>query len=398
MSEKNRTYFIFLWHAFFLAITMSMIDFNTVFPSLISSLTESKLVFGALYSIMIGVPFIFNVLFGHFLFSKKYKKKFLLLGINLRALSFLGMAFVTFELAIQSPIFVVTSFFFWIFLFSFSGGFAGIVYTDLIGKLLNKGERGSFFAYKQFSSSIGALIGGLIILAAFDTLNISYPNNYALILLLGFLGLVIASGAFWVIKEPPSEVTVEKSFLEFVKSIPNTLKKENRFSRFIITENLTSISLMIIPFYIVYVQEIYDIVPLGLYLMMTIIGSIISNFFWGVITRKFNSKMVITICITIGAILPIISLLLTPLGPYSFILVFLLIGFIRSGRIIGFDPYFLEITPPTDRTAFLGIRGTLNILTVLLPLMGGIIIEIFGFIAAFFLVTLIMLISLIILR
>jgi len=32
------TYAIFIWHAAFLAITMSMIDLNTVFPALITSL------------------------------------------------------------------------------------------------------------------------------------------------------------------------------------------------------------------------------------------------------------------------------------------------------------------------------------------------------------------------
>jgi len=93
MNSKRGIYAIFLWHAFFLAITMSMIDFNTVFPSLISSLTGSKIVFGAIFSVMFGVPLVFNVLFGHYLSSKKYKKKYLILGVNLRAFSFLGMAF-----------------------------------------------------------------------------------------------------------------------------------------------------------------------------------------------------------------------------------------------------------------------------------------------------------------
>jgi len=193
MNRKKTIYAIFIWHAFFLAITMSMIDFNTVFPSLISSLTESKIIFGAIYSIMFGVPLIFNLIFGHYLSSKKFKKKFLLLGINLRAFSFLGMAFFVYKYASQDPSIVIISLFFWVFLFSFSGGFAGIVYTDIIGKFLKKGERGSLYAFKQFFSSIGFLIGGFIIAFAFNVSNISYPTNYALILFMGFIGLLIAS-------------------------------------------------------------------------------------------------------------------------------------------------------------------------------------------------------------
>lgn len=396
MDNKSRVYLIFLWHAFFLAITMSMIDFNTIFPSLISSLNDSKIIFGALYSIMLGVPFIFNIIFGHYLKSKKFKKKYLLLGINFRAFSFLGMAFFTLEFAVNNPDLVVISFIFWIFLFSFSGGFAGIVYTDLIGKLLNKGDRGNFFAFKQFSSSIGLLIGGLIVIYAFDTTGLTYPINYALILFLGFMGLIVASGAFWLIKEPPSEVLSEQESLgKFMKKLPEILKSEKDFSRFLVVENLTSVSLMIIPFYIIFIQEIFDVIPLSLFLMATVIGTIISNFFWGSIAKFINSKAVITVCIAIGASLPILSLILVPLGVYSYLLIFLLIGFIRSGRRIGFDPYFLDIVSDKDRTILLGIRGTLNILTVVFPLIGGLIIEIVGFTFTFYLVTIIMTLSLI---
>ncbi len=390
MNSRKSIYAIFIWHAFFLAITMSMIDFNTVFPSLISSLTDSKIIF----SIMFGVPLIFNLIFGHYLSSKKFKKKFLLLGINLRAFSFLGMAFFVYKYASQDPSIVIISLFFWVFLFSFSGGFAGIVYTDIIGKFLKKGERGSLYAFKQFFSSIGFLIGGFIIAFAFNVSNISYPTNYALVLFMGFIGLLIASGAFWCIKEPPSKIENYVSFFVFVKKIPEILKSDKRFSRFIVVENLTSFSLMILPFYIVYAKEIFHITLLSFYLFAIIIGAIVSNIFWGVISKKLSSKAVIETCIFIGAFIPILSLLMMPLGPYYFTIIFLLIGFIRSGRIIGFDPYFLDIAPESKRTIYLGIRGTLSVLTVILPLIGGIFIEVLGYTFTFCIVSIVMFISL----
>lgn len=394
MNDKKKVYIIFLWHAFFLAITMSMIEFNTVFPSLISSLTGSKIIFGAIYSIMFGAPLIFNVMFGHYLSSKKFKKKFLLLGINLRAFSFLGMAFFTYKYANQNPLMVVISLFFWVFLFSFSGGFAGIVYTDLIGKFLKKGERGSLYAFKQFFSSVGFLIGGLIIAFVFNVSNISYPNNYALILFMGFVGLLIASGAFWCIKESPSKIEKHEPFFVFVKKIPEILKSDEKFSRFILVENLTSFSLMMLPFYIVYAQEIFDTTLLSLYLFAIIAGTIVSNLFWGIISKKLNSKKVIEICIFVGALIPIFSLLIVPFGPYYFTIIFVLIGFIRSGRVIGFDPYLLDIAPESKRTAYLGIRGTLSILTIVLPLIGGLFIELLGYTFTFYIVTIVMFLSL----
>jgi len=398
MNNKKRVYVIFLWHAFFLAITMSMIDFNTVFPSLISSLTGSKIIFGAIYSVIFGVPLVFNAIFGHYLSSKEYKKKYLLLGINLRALSFLGMAFFTYKYANQNPITVVLSLFFWVFLFSFSGGFAGIVYTDLIGKFLKKGERGNLYSFKQFFSSVGFLIGGLIIAFAFNVSNVSYPNNYALILFMGFIGLLIASGAFWYIKEPPSKIEKQESFFVFVKKIPTVLKSDKSFSRFILVENLTSFSLMILPFYIIYAQEVFDTTLLSFYLFAIIGGSILSNIFWGIISKKFSSKKVVEVCIFLGALIPILSLSIGSLGPYYFSIIFVLVGFIRSGRVVGFDPYLLDIAPEKQRTCYLGIRGTLSLLTMVLPLLGGLFIELIGYSFTFGIVSLVMFISLLLLK
>jgi len=396
MNSKKEIYAIFLWHSFFLAITMSMIDFNTVFPSLISSLTSSKIIFGAIYSVIFGVPLIFNVIFGHFLSSKKYRRKYLLLGINLRAFSFLGMAFFTYRYADQNPSIVILSFFFWVFLFSFSGGFAGVVYTDLIGKFLKNEERGKLYVFKQFFSSIGFLIGGLFI--AFNFSNVSYPTNYALILFMGFIGLLIASSAFWRIKEPPSKIERQESFFVFVKKIPTVLKSDKNFSRFIIVENLTSFSLMILPFYIIYAHEIFDTTILSFYLFAIIGGSIVSNIFWGIISKKFSSKKVMEVCIFIGASLPLLSLLLVSFGPYYFSIIFVLVGFVRSGRVVGFDPYLLDIAPEKQRSCYLGIRGTLSLLIIILPLLGGLFIELLGYFFTFVLVSLIMFISLFLLR
>lgn len=47
-SDIRVVYFAFVWHRFFLALTMAMIDFNTVLPTLIDTLSDSKIVFGSL--------------------------------------------------------------------------------------------------------------------------------------------------------------------------------------------------------------------------------------------------------------------------------------------------------------------------------------------------------------
>lgn len=388
---------IFVWHGFFLALTMSMIDFNTVFPSLIDELVDSKVVFGSLYSIMLGAPLIFNIIFSHFMQYYQYKKKFLLLGIYLRGLSFLGMSIFTYLYGRENPSLVVSSFFFLVLLFSISGGFAGLAYADIIGKLFKKGERGQIYATKQFSSSLAAFIGGLIVARIFGLSGLNFPGNYSLTLFIGFAGLFIAATAFWLIKEPASITSNDdkEPLLSFIKKVPEILRKDKRFFQFILIENMASFSLMALPFYMVFAKESFSIgsTYLGRYLLFQIGGTILSNLFWGLLSNKSGSKTVVRICILLGGLIPVIAILLSSMGPDLYVIVFVLVGFVISGRRVGFEPYLLDIAPEEKRTVYLGIRGTLNILVVLLPVIGGLFIDLLGYYFTFILVSIIMILA-----
>jgi len=72
--KRQSVYAIFIWHGFFLALTLSMINFGTVLPALVDELTPSRTVFGLLYSILLAGPYLFNVVFGHFLSTFQYRK------------------------------------------------------------------------------------------------------------------------------------------------------------------------------------------------------------------------------------------------------------------------------------------------------------------------------------
>lgn len=399
IESKNYkiAYIGFLWHAFFLALTMSMLDLNTVFPSLISELTGSKALFGLLYSIMLGVPLIFNILFSHYLKTKKRKKKFLLIGIYIRSLSFLGMAIFTYFFGLSNPMLTFSTFFLWVFLFSVSAGFAGISYADIMAKTIPSDKRTNLYAIKQFFSSIAAFVGGLAVSRIFSLSTLTYPNNYALSLSIGFIGLFIASIGFLIIREPEStNLPKEKeSLMDYLKKVPKYLKTDFNFRRYIIVENMASFSIMIMPFYMIFAKEIFEIDNsyIGRYLLFQISGTIISALIWGLLAKKFNAKAIVRTCIALGGLIPLVAIGLSFLGPDYFAIVFLLIGFIISGRRVGFEPYLLDIAPDEHRTEYLGIRGTLNIFVVILPILGGFFIETLGYYFTFSLVAVVMLIS-----
>jgi MFS family permease len=393
-SQRKIVYFAYIWHGFFLAITMSMLDLNTVFPALVSELTESKILFGLLYSIMLGAPLVFNLVFSHYLRTQAYKKKFLLLGMYMRSTAFLGMALSTWFLGVHNPVLAVYTFFVWIFLFSISAGFAGIAYADLIGKLIQSRQRARLYAAKQFSGSIAAFLGGMVIAGLFRPGSIPFPGNYALSLSIGFIGLAIASIGFFRVHEPPSPVVKDQKagLLSYIRHVPQIIKKDKRFRKFILIENLASFSVMIFPFYMIYAKDTFETAQnyLGQYLIIQVAGTVLSSFVWGTVASRISSRTVIRSCIYLGTVIPLLAIILIRTNPIMYGIVFFLVGFFISGRRIGFDPYLLDIAPDEHRTEYLGIRGTLNIFSVILPIMGGLFISQFGYTPTLILVSTIM--------
>src|SRR6056297_3340510 len=373
---------------------MSMIDLNTVLPSLISELIDSKIIFGLLYSMILGVPRLFNIIFSHFLSYIKYKKKVLITGIYLRAFSFLGMALTTYYYGKDNPGIVIIFFFIWIFMFSISGGFASLSYNEIIGKLTTKGQREKIFASKQFVASIMAFTGGLIVKYIFTPGKYTFPNNYSILLSIGFLGLIIAAFSFWMIDEEPSTISEERlKLIKFLKRVPSLLKNDPKFLKFVLIENMSSFSLMVLPFYIVFAKDTFNLSAeyIGTFLLFQIVGMITSNLFWGYIGDKKGARYVVRVCILLGGIIPILALIAGQMNPGIYKYLFFLVGFVMSGRKIGFLPYLLDIAPEDKRTVYLGIRDSLNILIIVLPLLGGVLINFLGYTLTFIIVSIVML-------
>ncbi len=68
----------FFWHAFFLAVTTSFTEVNTVMPALVLRAGGSAFTVGALTAIMLGLPLITQLFFAGYLSTRQRKKPQLL--------------------------------------------------------------------------------------------------------------------------------------------------------------------------------------------------------------------------------------------------------------------------------------------------------------------------------
>jgi len=214
--------------------------------------------------------------------------------------------------------------------------------------------------------------------------------------------LFIASFGIVTIKEPDSLISVQDSgkFIDFLKTIPSIIKNDDRFKKFIIVENLASFSIMILPFYIIFAKQVFDLDQsyIGIFLIVQISGTVFSNLIWGFLATKFSAESVVKLCVLIGGLLPILAIVLSFTSAALYSIIFIFLGFVISGRRVGFEPYLLDIAPENQRTEYLGIRGTLNLFVVILPIVGGIFIDTVGFYFTFSIVSLVMILAFILLN
>ena len=396
MTNVKRNFLSLVWHGFFLALAQTFAERNTVLPALILAVGGTQTTLGVLTSIVIGVPMLAQLIFAGFLNTKVYKKGYLILGIMLRVIAFAGLSVtIWFYTSFSTPV-IIGLIFVWMLLFSTSGAFAGISYTDIVGKSMDSPTRKKFLVTRQFVSGIGLLLSALTarqILHSF-----AYPQNYQIMFAIAAGLLFVASWGFISIKEKPSELKhKQNSTLKILKSIPRILKEDKKFRYFIYVVNLTGFSLTIIPFYIALGRESFSINAgqIGNLLLIQIIGMILANLFWSKYVHKKGYRGVLFIFIIFQISLPILFLLVSHNFEFmEFALLFFFVGIAISAQKISFEGILYEITDETNRSLYSGVYGALSLTLSLFPLVSGLLLNSLGFIIIFPIVSLIAVTSL----
>jgi len=150
----------FYWHAFFLAMTTSFTEVNTVMPALVMTAGGTAATVGALTAVMIGLPLVAQFLFAGSLSTRPRKRPFLLLGIHLRILALAGGAAASAFFGVGPRI--IPSVFAAMTVFAVSGAFAGVSYTDLVGTLVPATQRRLLFVRRQVVTALGLLASAVV--------------------------------------------------------------------------------------------------------------------------------------------------------------------------------------------------------------------------------------------
>lgn len=385
-------YYAFIWHTSFLALAMNFMDADTVIPAMLVEAGGNGLHIGLMTAIMFGGSSFTQLIFAPFISNYAYKKKFLLLGINARIVSLFFMSIMLYFSSALHGSYTIWLIFLLITSFSLGGAFANVSYTDILGKSVDQSARKSFFSVKQ------VVTGLVLFLSAFLAKKVitleSFPLNYAYMFLIGFLALLVASLGFWQLKEHIPSKMVIKNLNHFLSKIKNELIQNKRLVYFLGFINTMGISITLLPFVMLYAKELFHTQShdTGLFLFYKVIGSVTIGLFLFTIFKKFKYRYLLYGNVLLVISVSLILLITSGMPPFKYI--FLTGGIIYSIYSISVNGVLLEVSGTENRVLYTGIAGAGNILPALFPILGGWIIERFGFQWFFILFILMILISL----
>ena len=390
-SISKRNYSSFLWHAGFLAFATNFIDVDTIIPAMMADAGGTAMHIGILTAIMLGGSSFTQLIFAPFISNFAFKKKFLLTGINSRMFALLLMGIMLFYSSKIAGDNEIVFIFLLITIFSVGGAFSNIGYTDILGKSLLENSRKPFFSIRLVVN--GTILFSSAFLARHLLNSESYPANYSKMFFIGFIALSVASLGFWNLKEVvPSKMQV-KGPRHFFQLIRKELKENKKLFYFLGFINTMGISSTLLPFMILYAKGNFEgnEMNIGNLLLFKVIGGVLTGLLLFLYSRRFKYRDLLYLNTVLALSAPLLMLLMPSIS--TLYVVFFLGGIVFASYSITMNGVLLEVTGNTNRALYTGIAGAGNILPAIFPLLGGWIVQQFGFLPFLLLFMLVILFS-----
>ncbi len=369
---KNKNYYLGILHGVFYFAANAFIDYTTILPTFLRGLINSNALIGFIAAISRGGAIFFQLASAAYLEGKQ-KRSVLRRALWVRFFSLTSIVLSSYLFLPEHKTIVIILFIVFLSTFSFAGGVSVIPFYDIISHNVPSKMLGRFWATRQFLGGILAIGSGYLVKIIMK--NIAYPNNYTILFSLATIIFGLAFLSLGSMSEGDVGQKPNKSFILFLQSAVYILQTNKHFLSMLLSEFLSHSIYLCLPFISLYATYKLGLhkSDIGYFISAQMVGSIVSNLFWGYVADKKGPKFVIISTNILAISVPLISIFIKT--SLMFVVVFFLLGAYMHGSFIGYTNYMLKIAPEQKRPTFVGIRGTFNALSYFLPTFGGFIVD-----------------------
>lgn len=384
-SPYRRNFFALLGDYIGFGLAMTFVGFTTTLPDYVARLTSSKVVVGLFTTVSDGAWLLPQIFFANFLLDKPRKKRYILLGGAIgRPLLFLYAAGLMLGLA-RNPALALALLFVVQAIFLGSDALAAVAWFDVLAKAMPEERRGRLIGVGQALNGLLAVGAGAVIARLLGDTGPPFPQNYAAIFALGGLFLLFSLVSLFFVVEPEEPVAEKRpGWSSYFAQLFRTLAQDRLFRRVIAVRLLAGFDLLASGFYILFARNELGLPPstVGLYAAAQTAGSILGSIAFGTLSEKAGSHRVVQAATAIGLVAPLIGLVLFLLGvrggavlPVVYAAVFLAVGAVGNAYMLGYVNLVLRLSPALDRPAYVGLFNSAGGLLVVLPAVGGLILQ-----------------------
>jgi MFS family permease len=375
---------------------LGFIGYSTVLPTMAQALSHSEPFVGLITTIWSGMWLLPQLPAGRWMAGRPFKKPILLRTAFVSRVSLLFLALALLlnlsptALVILLPIIVAV--------FRGLDGVAAVAWFDVISKMFPPRVRGKILGWTQSAAFSAQFLSAFVVSWALSAAGPVYPYNYALLVGLAAVFVLISWSALLFFVEPRGDVSNNVSAqLSIGAHAQHILKSDQAFRLNAICRVLIGGIGFATPFYVLQATQVLQVPAntIGLFLAATTVGGVASSLICGAISQRRGSHIVIRITMTLALIPPFMALLLnffardnTTLATLGMIVIFVAMGATDGSFLLGFLQHVLDIAPPAERTAYTGLSNTIGGLTVIAPTIGGLLLQATSF-QALFIVTLV---------
>jgi len=364
------------------------IDSGTVIPVFVSRLTSSSAVIGLCASLGDMGWFLPQFPVATWVARSPrllwlYRRAAVVRGLALAALAALTLALTATHPGALLAVFLVCY-----GVYAFGAGVSAIPFFEVVGKTVPRERLAAYWAQRLFWGGLLAAGAGVVVRESARITDVG--TRYAVLFGLATVTVSIGYGLFSAIREPVGPVgQAADTPLGQLRVGASLLRRDATFRRLFIARSTLSMWLTTSPFMVVFAVRDLGGGPTvtGTFLLARVAGFVVSNLAWQRLSHRHGNRALMKIAASGSSAASLAAAAIAVASPWSLGWlsagtsvtalegVAFAGGAIQSAMLIAFGSLVIELAPPGRRHAFVGLMNTFLGATMLLPIVGGALVD-----------------------
>lgn len=256
--------------------------------------------------------------------------------------------------------------------FAFTEGAATLAWLDLVGDAIHVRMRGSYFGFVQVLGGVLAVGGGFAVRAALA--GPTDPHTFVPLFGWGFLVFMASVVCIGLIRERQHAPHTEESTRNQLRAI----LRRGHLVQVSVAQVLAGSLQFGLPFYALFARDSLGLSGewLGSFIVAQTVGTSAGGVVWARLATRYGARLVVCASSALLVTIPLCCVGAQRLEAGGLVLAaFFVSGAAKGGSQAGFWQYVLDLVPQRDRRVFMGLANTANAPTLLMPIVGGGVLE-----------------------